>query len=166
MAVTEQFKNQCRVRCGDCPYFDEKKVTCSECFDNSIFEIDDCPEGVQLGEIEKIEEHAKENKVKVVARAEDKKERKPRERKADPEKENLIKEFFDMLNGLKDVKNVEITNISKNITFEIGENHYKIDLIRQRTQKSSQNARKSPRKRGKTSKNDEKLNKNITFSSF
>lgn len=57
-----------------------------------------------------------------------------RERKPDTEKEDIIHKLADFLttNGFE---SVEITNKSKLIEFKIGENHYKLDLIRQRAQK-------------------------------
>lgn len=58
-----------------------------------------------------------------------------RERKPDVEKEEIIHklaEFFE--NGGVPVK---ITNKSKIIEFEIGENHYKLDLIKQRPPKKT-----------------------------
>jgi hypothetical protein len=64
------------------------------------------------------------------------KERKPvkRERKPDTEKENLIEI---LANCLKNAGyDAEITNKSKIIEFKVGENHYKLDLIRQRTLKN------------------------------
>jgi hypothetical protein len=64
------------------------------------------------------------------------KERKPvkRERKPDTEKENLIEI---LANCLKNAGyDAEITNKSKIIEFKVGENHYKLDLIRQRTPKN------------------------------
>jgi hypothetical protein len=64
------------------------------------------------------------------------KERKPvkRERKPDTEKENLIEI---LANCLKNAGyDAEITNKSKIIEFKVDENHYKLDLIRQRTPKN------------------------------
>lgn len=63
------------------------------------------------------------------------KERKPvkRERKPDLEKENLIQMFADCLKNAG--YDAEITNKSKLIKFTVGENHYKLDLIKQRTAK-------------------------------
>ena len=57
-----------------------------------------------------------------------------RERKPDTEKEDIIHKLADFLaeSGFESVK---ITNKSKLIEFKIGENHYKLDLIRQRAQK-------------------------------
>ena len=59
---------------------------------------------------------------------------KPRERKPDAEKEGIIETLAAALaaQGIS----VEITNKSKIISFSIGENHYKLDLIRQRPPKN------------------------------
>lgn len=83
--------------------------------------------------VEKLTEKAKENKINHEARAE--KPRKPikRERKPDIEKENLIKIFEKCLKN--EGFEVKITNKSKIIEFNVGENHYKLDLIRQRNLK-------------------------------
>jgi hypothetical protein len=57
-----------------------------------------------------------------------------RERKADTTKEGVIQQIADFLteNGYADV---EIVNKSKLITFKIGTDTYKLDLIRQRQPK-------------------------------
>lgn len=125
----------CQLRCQDCADLEIKcgKWLCKECFNQPIEEIDDCPNGVTLEEIEEIDHKAKENAVKTVARSDKAKERKPRERKPDEEKETIIAETAHFLETL--AENVKITNISKIIEFDIGENHYKLDLIRQRKPK-------------------------------
>lgn len=58
-----------------------------------------------------------------------------RERKPDIEKETLIKNLSTYLETFG--YSVKITNKSKIIEFEIGENHYKLDLIKQRPSKTS-----------------------------
>lgn len=77
---------------------------------------------------------AKENKA-VDHGAKADKERKPvkRERKPDLEKENLIQMFADCLKNAG--YDAEITNKSKLIEFTVGENHYKLDLVKQRPPK-------------------------------
>ena len=82
---------------------------------------------------------AKENKISRGAKSEKtltKTDRKPRERKPDFEKEEIITALSEFLTE-KGYTFVEITNKSKIIEFNIGENHYKLDLIRQRAQKKS-----------------------------
>jgi hypothetical protein len=82
---------------------------------------------------------AKENKVSRGAKSEksiSKSSPKARERKPDLEKEEIITALSEFLQE-KGYISVEITNKSKIIEFNIGENHYKLDLIRQRAQKKS-----------------------------
>lgn len=82
---------------------------------------------------------AKENKVSRGAKSEKaiaKSSPKARERKPDLEKEGIIIALSEFLQE-KGYTSVKITNKSKIIEFNIGENHYKLDLIRQRAQKKS-----------------------------
>jgi hypothetical protein len=82
---------------------------------------------------------AKENKISRGAKSEKaiaKSSPKARERKPDLEKEGIITALSEFLQE-KGYTSVEITNKSKIIEFNIGENHYKLDLIRQRAQKKS-----------------------------
>lgn len=58
-----------------------------------------------------------------------------RERKPDLEKEEIIHKLAEFLES--GGVSVKITNKSKIIEFEIGENHYKLDLIKQRPPKKS-----------------------------
>lgn len=57
--------------------------------------------------------------------------KKPRE---DKEKEDIILGLFNFIFNTWD-ENAEITNKTKVIEFDISENHYKLDLIRQRKKK-------------------------------
>lgn len=84
--------------------------------------------------VEELTAKAKENKVNHEAKAD--KPRKPikRERKPDEEKENLIKTLAECLENAGFETN--IVNKSKIIEFNVGENHYKLDLIKQRTPKN------------------------------
>jgi hypothetical protein len=82
---------------------------------------------------------AKENKVSRGAKNEKalaKSSPKARERKPDLEKEEIITALSEFLQE-KGYTSVKITNKSKIIEFDISENHYKLDLIRQRAQKKS-----------------------------
>lgn len=58
-----------------------------------------------------------------------------RERKPDVEKEETISKLAEFLETIG--TSVKITNKSKLIEFEIGENHYKVDLIKQRPPKKA-----------------------------
>lgn len=127
-------------RCAECADMKIKgtKWTCNECFGQFCDDIDDCPNGITLAEIDAIEEKTKDVKISVGARSETKKERQPRERKPDEEKETIIADVADFLINFAELnaKNVKITNVSKVIEFDIGDNHYKLDLIRQRKPKN------------------------------
>ena len=85
--------------------------------------------------VEALTEKAKGVKISHDARSDKPRQNsgKPRERKPDTEKEGIIETLAAALQaqGIS----VEITNKSKIISFTIGENHYKIDLIRQRPPK-------------------------------
>lgn len=93
--------------------------------------------------VEMLTEKAKQNKVSRGAKSEKalaKTDRKPRERKPDIEKEEIIHKFAEFLKNpyaFSDVDFVKITNKSKIIEFNIGKNHYKLDLIKQRPTKKS-----------------------------
>lgn len=83
-----------------------------------------------------LDKKAKESKITATvhqAKSDNRKERKPRERKPDEEKEKIISNLAKFLEN--STENVKITNISKIIEFDIGENHYKLDLVRQRKPK-------------------------------
>lgn len=83
-----------------------------------------------------LDKKAKESKITATvhqAKSDNHKERKPRERKPDEEKEKIISNLAKFLEN--STENVKITNISKIIEFDIGENHYKLDLVRQRKPK-------------------------------
>ena len=135
--------NSAQKRCEDCSCL---KITkgewlCDECFGQKIEDIDDCPLGVELVDIQAIEQKAKNNKILHNAKSATPKERKPRERKPNPEKEWIIQLLAETLKIAQNedlkVEQVNITNISKIIEFNIGGNHYKVDLIKQKSSKKS-----------------------------
>lgn len=84
-------------------------------------------------EVEALTEKAKINKISHEAKADKPRKTVKRERKPDEEKENLIEILANCLKtaGFE----AEITNKSKIIEFSVGENHYKLDLIKQRQPK-------------------------------
>lgn len=86
--------------------------------------------------VEELTAKAKKNKT-VVHEAKANKPRKEvkRERKPDEEKESIIRFLADALKICGD--SIEITNKSKIIEFSVGENHYKLDLIKKRTPKNA-----------------------------
>lgn len=84
--------------------------------------------------VEELSKKAKENKaVKHSAKSVSTEKKAPvkRERKPDEEKIQLISLLADALKEY----NPKIENVSKIITFSVGENNYKLDLIRQRGEK-------------------------------
>lgn len=84
-------------------------------------------------EAEELTAKAKENKINHEAKSDKKRKTAKRERKPDEEKENLIKILE---NALKNAGiSAEITNKSKIIEFSVGNNTYKLDLIKKRAKK-------------------------------
>ena len=91
---------------------------------------------IEVAEIEELTAKAKENKVSHNARAEYKlKTQRERVVKADPTKEGIISAIAEMLPTLN-AENVVIANKGKLVTFTIGADNYKLDLIRQRPPKA------------------------------
>lgn len=84
--------------------------------------------------VEELTQKAKEAKISHDAKSEKPRKQVKRERKPDEEKENLIEILANALTA-EDIK-VKITNKSKIIEFNVGENHYKLDLIKQRPPKN------------------------------
>lgn len=86
-------------------------------------------------EVEILTQKAKENKAVQHGAVNTNKTRAvtKRERKPDLEKEEIIHKLAEFLKTT--AESVEITNKSKLIEFNIGENHYKLDLIKQRSPK-------------------------------
>lgn len=84
-------------------------------------------------EVEELTKKAKANKINHEAKADKPRKAVKRERKPDVEKENII---IMLANRLIDANfEVEVTNKSKIIEFSVGENHYKLDLIKKRPPK-------------------------------
>ena len=84
--------------------------------------------------VEELTKKAKVNKVSHDAKSLTPRKATKRERKPDEEKENLIEI---LTNCLKNAGyDAEIVNKSKIIEFNVGGNHYKLDLIKQRTKKN------------------------------
>lgn len=84
-----------------------------------------------------LDNKAKENRITATihqARAYNpNKTQKERVKKDDPTKEGIISAIAELLNDL--AENVEIVNKGKLITFKMGEDNFKLDLIRQRPPK-------------------------------
>jgi len=88
---------------------------------------------LENAEVEKLTAKAKINKISHDAKSATPRKAVKRERKPDEEKENLIEILSNCLKS--EGFSVEITNKSKIIEFNVGENHYKLDLIKQRPPK-------------------------------
>lgn len=75
--------------------------------------------------------------VKLVAanKKKETKEKKPREKKANPVKEGLTDYLAEMLSKFDGTEDVVIENRGKLITFKIGDREFKLDLIEKRTKK-------------------------------
>ena len=89
-------------------------------------------------EQEKLNETAKSVKVSSIVQAQSAKPRKSytKTKKEDATKINLISQLKEFLSTLEDVSDVEITNESKLVTFRLGDENFKLDLIRTRKAKS------------------------------
>ncbi len=83
--------------------------------------------------VEELTKKAKENKINHEAKADKPRKTVKKERKPDEEKENLIEILSNCLKN--EGFDTKITNKSKIIEFNVGENHYKLDLIKQRPPK-------------------------------
>lgn len=85
-------------------------------------------------EVEALTKKAKENKaVDHGAKADKPRKQVKRERKPDIEKEKIIEILANCLKN--EGFDAEITNKSKLIEFSVGENHYKLDLVKKRPPK-------------------------------
>ena len=87
--------------------------------------------------VTQLTEKAKVNKINHEAKALKPRKTVKRERKPYEEKEKLIEILASYLKN--EGFDVEITNKSKIIEFNVGENHYKLDLIKQRPPKNTKN---------------------------
>lgn len=92
---------------------------------------------IMCEETKELEKKAKENKITATihqAKASVSKERKKVERKADQVKDTLIERLQDFLK-IMNFENVVITKVGKMVEFDFENEHYKLDLIRQRKPK-------------------------------
>lgn len=94
--------------------------------------------GYQVNEEqEALDKKAKESRITATiheAKANKQRKEKKIERKPDETKETIIKELAAKLEEL--ATEVKIENVGKIITFKLGEDSFKLDLIRQRKQKT------------------------------
>lgn len=84
-------------------------------------------------EVEALTAKAKANKVNHEAKSDKPRKSVKRERKPDVEKEKIIEILTNCLKN--EGFDAEITNKSKIIEFSVGENHYKLDLVKKRPPK-------------------------------
>ena len=87
-------------------------------------------------EQEELDQKAKKNRITATihqARAETTQPRKKPERKPDETKDSLVERLAEFLGEL--VENVQIVKVGKLIEFDIKDEHFKLDLIRQRKPK-------------------------------
>jgi len=92
--------------------------------------------GIINEEQEELDKKAKGNRITATihqARAETTKERKKPERKPDETKDSLVERLAEYLKEIVD--NVQIVKVGKLIEFDIKDDHFKLDLIRQRKPK-------------------------------
>lgn len=115
--------------CEDCAEL--QGIICKKC-GLAYHLVTDCPEGFTQDEVNHA---ATPVKVKLGARAESSKSRKPHTTPQNPEKISIIQELAEFLTE-KGYKNVEITNKSKLIEFNFNGNCYKLDLICKRKPKN------------------------------
>lgn len=129
--------------CADCPELRivNGKWACHECFSQLLDDLDECPNGLTVEEVQQAMELTDEQK-KVVKEAtittsaeKEKKPRKPRTVKENPDKLAVIAEIGKVLEE-KFSADVNITNNSREIEFKIGENGYKIILTATRKKKT------------------------------
>ena len=123
-------------RCEDCVSL--VKVNgcwcCDECFNQKCNEIDDCPEGIELSEVEENQEKGKNVKVNHGVVGEKRKSTKPRTVKVSDAKKQLFSEIF---TNLEDIYggNAQIAKENKLIIVQIDEKVFKIDIVEQRQPK-------------------------------
>lgn len=110
------------------------KLSRSEAVELWLFDHD----YIENAEEQELTAKAKENKIQHKAKSTEPKQKTQRERvvKEDKVKEDIIQAVADMLPTLN-AENVVIEKKGKLITFTVGEDKFKFDLIRQRPPKES-----------------------------
>ena len=122
-------------RCEDCANLIKVNGCwcCDECFNQKCNEIDECPEGIELEEVEEVRAKGEKAKISHNASSADKREKKskPRTVKVSDAKKQLFSEIF---TNLKDIygENTQIVKENKLIIVQIDGKTFKIDLIEQR----------------------------------
>jgi hypothetical protein len=88
---------------------------------------------IENEEASELEKKAKENGIRHQAKSSTPREKKKVERKPDQVKDSLVENLAEILKEY--AINIQIVKVGKLIEFDIGEEHYKLDLIRQRKPK-------------------------------
>lgn len=128
-------------RCEECSELKTIKgvACCYECFDQPCADIDDCPLGITIESVKSAQTLTEEQKKveKVMKNSENhaKSEKIERKKRENPEKEGIIADLAHFLNE-NDYNSVEITNNTREITFFVGNQHYKLNLIATRKPKA------------------------------
>ena len=87
-------------------------------------------------EVEALTAKAKDAGIKIRGESEKPRAKRVVERKEDPTKEGIIEAFRKTLVNEVGAENVRVVNIGKIVEFDLGGEHYKVDLIRQRKPKT------------------------------
>ena len=124
-------------RCEDCACLISKngKMCCDELWGKPCNEVDECPEGIELEEVQELQEKASKIKIDHGASGEKAKtERKIVKKEASDAKKFL---FSNILGQLEEVfgENVKVLTENKLITVQIDDKTFKIDVIEQRKPK-------------------------------
>lgn len=121
-------------RCEDCAYLTKKngEWCCEECFGQPVSDIDDCPEGYTLEEVE--ESQAKTIKLKLGARQEDikpdsEKPKKKVTKKVPPQKQALYDLIYNAITSEYGENTVEIVTNGKLMLAKVNEMTISIDLV-------------------------------------
>lgn len=88
---------------------------------------------IENEEQQKLDQQAKENKPKQIAKSSTERKKVVRERKPNPTKENIIKSLADYLQTI--ATDIVIENVGKIITFKVENKDFKIDLTEKRVKK-------------------------------
>jgi len=122
-----------KKRCQDCIALIEKRGEwcCDECFGQKCADITDCPEGIEIEDVEKAQAAEKVKIDHGACGGVGKTDRKPRTCKISDEKTALFSEICNFLD--ENSENYQISKENKLIFIKKGEKYFKIDLIESRT---------------------------------
>lgn len=117
-------------RCEDCVCLIEKnkRMCCDELWGELCDNIEECPEGVELEEINNLNEKAKAIRITNAA-DKPKKEKTERKTKVSAEKTRIFNTILDILN---EKYNVNVLNDNKLIEIELNGKKFKVNLTETR----------------------------------